>query len=196
MTTTLGKAGLRSELLRQRSAIDAASRTRAARGLADLGPGLVREFAAPHPPVVSAYHPMRGEADPLPLLAALSAADVATALPVMVARAHPLRFLSWRPGEPLRPARFGVLEPPPDAVEREPDLLFIPLAAFDARGFRLGYGGGFYDATLAGLRRRKRILAVGVAFALQEVDRVPSEPHDERLDAVVTEYGLRMFGTG
>ena len=195
MTMPAAKAELRSDLLRRRSAIGPEPRHRTARRLADIGLDLVESFVLPHPPIVSAYFPMRDEVDTLPLLAVLAKARIAIGLPVTVARAQPLRFLSWRPGESLRHGRYGVMEPPAEAPELAPDILFVPLAGFDARGFRLGYGAGYYDATLAGLRRARRVLAVGVAFSVQEVARVPAEPHDEPLDAVVTEHGLRHFGT-
>ena len=195
MTSPAEKTVLRSELLLRRSTLDGALRKRVAARLAEIGVDLVRGFASPHQSVASAYYPMRGEADPLPLLDALTAEGIATALPVTVARASPLRFLVWQPGEALRRGTYGVMEPLADNRDEVPDVLFVPLAGFDARGFRLGYGAGYYDATLADLRRRKRVLAVGVAFAMQEVAVMPAEPHDERLDAVVTEHGLRFFET-
>ena len=98
------------------------------------------------------------------------------------------------PGDPTRPAGFGTREPVESAPEIEPDLLLVPLLAFDAQGYRLGYGGGFYDRTLAGLRQRKPILAVGFAYAEQEVDAVPCEGHDQRLDALLTPAGYRLIG--
>jgi len=136
---------------------------------------------------VSAFHPMPGEPDTLPLLQALAGAGFVTSLPVTLAFGQPLTFRSWRPGEPLSPGFKGILEPPVEAPEIAPDLLFVPLAAFDRRGGRVGYGAGLYDRTLAGLRSRKAIRAVGVAFSASEVESVPSGPFDEPLDLIVTE---------
>jgi 5-formyltetrahydrofolate cyclo-ligase len=144
--------------------------------------------------IVSVFLPIRDEPDTGPLLEALSAAGFATALPATPPRGQPLRFRAWRPGDALAAGRFGTCEPAPDVPDLDPDLLFVPLAAFDARGGRLGYGAGYYDGALRRLRALKPILAVGVAFAAQEVAAVPAEPHDEPLDALLTERGLTIFG--
>ena len=146
-------------------------------------------------PVVSVFLPIRDEPDTRPLLAELAVAGHATALPATPPRGEPLRFRAWRSGEPLAAGRFGTAEPTSAAPLVDPDLLFVPLVAFDRRGFRLGYGAGYYDGALERLRRLKPVLAVGVAFADQEVESVPTEPHDQRLDAVLTEAGLLTFGT-
>ena len=140
----------------------------------------------------AAFLPIRREPDCLPLLHALVAAGLDTALPVTPKRGLPLRFHRWRPGEPLVSRAWGLSEPALDAAEIDPDVLFVPLAAFDRRGHRLGYGAGFYDNALAVLRARKPVLAIGVAFALQEVEAVPAEPHDERLDMIVTEQATHV----
>lgn len=144
--------------------------------------------------MVSAFLPIRGEPDTLPLLAALAEAGIATCLPATPPRGEPLRFRLWRVGDPLVPGRFGTAEPAGDAPEVDPDVLFVPLAAVDARGFRLGYGAGYYDRVLGRLRACKPIHAVGVAFAVQAVECVPAEPHDQPLDALLTESGLMTFG--
>lgn len=134
------------------------------------------------------YWPMRTEIDVRPLLDALAAAGMRTALPVAGSPGAPLAFVPWRPGTPLRRHRFGMLEPAAGAPVR-PDLVVVPLLAFDGTGARLGYGGGCYDRTLRRLRRRGRVFAAGAAYAEQERDAVPAAPHDARLDAVVTERG-------
>jgi 5-formyltetrahydrofolate cyclo-ligase len=144
--------------------------------------------------VAVAYWPIRGEADPLPLLAALAEAKIETALPVVAGRGKPLIFRAWRRGDPLVDGPLGLREPTPDSPAAEPDLLFVPLAAFDRAGHRLGYGAGYYDATLAGLRA-KRPLAVGLAFSTQEVERIPAEPHDHPLAFVITERETIACGT-
>jgi 5-formyltetrahydrofolate cyclo-ligase len=102
-------------------------------------------------------------------------------------------FRRWRPGAPLEAAPFGLSHPPAEAGTVDPDVLLVPLAAFDRRGHRIGYGRGYYDRALARLDARGRRRAIGVAFSVQEVDAVPDEPHDRRLDAVLTEAGLRVF---
>jgi 5-formyltetrahydrofolate cyclo-ligase len=143
-----------------------------------------------HPEVVSAYFPLAGEPSTLPLLESLAAAGVKTALPVTGKLGTPLVFRHWRPGEPTVKGKMAIEEPLPAAQEAAPDLLFVPLAAFDRSGHRLGYGAGFYDRTLACLRAQKPICAVGVAYASQELAEIPNESHDETLDYVLTEREL------
>lgn len=151
------------------------------------------------PRVVSAYHPMRTELDPLPLLQSLAERGFATCLPVVGGRDSPLLFRAWSPGAPTVAAGFGTRQPPPDAAVAVPQLLLVPLLAFDRRGFRLGYGGGYYDRTLQALRalpgvgQEGAVLAIGVAFDEQEVDAVPHLDYDQRLDGIVTPSGLRSF---
>ncbi len=139
--------------------------------------------------VVSAYWPMGDEIDPRPLMGALAERGHRLALPAILAAGQPLDFRAWRPGDPLVPAGFGTREPPVEAPSVTPGLLLIPLLAFDAAGYRLGYGGGFYDRSLALLRRTGDILAVGLAYAAQQVAAVPRESTDQPLDLVVTEGG-------
>ncbi|HLS69639.1 MAG TPA: 5-formyltetrahydrofolate cyclo-ligase [Kiloniellales bacterium] len=140
--------------------------------------------------IVSAYWPMRDELDPLPALKMLGAKGHPTCLPVVIGNNQPLVFRSWKPDQPLVTGVFGTSEPPPEAPEVEPDLLLVPLLAFDRRGYRLGYGGGFYDRTLVALRARKAITAVGIAFAKQEVPEVPHDELDQRVDLIATEAGI------
>ncbi len=191
---TIAKTTLRALALGRRAQVGDARRAAFADALAGHGLALVRRFAEGRTVAVSAFLPIRGEPDTLPLLAALAEGGVPTALPATPPRGEPLRFRAWRPGDALRPGRFGTLEPPAEAAEVEPEVLFVPLAGFDRQGHRLGYGAGYYDGVLARLRARGRVLAVGVAFADQEVEAVPAEPHDERLDALVTDAGLLTFG--
>ena len=163
--------------------------------LARDGLDLVRRAMVGEMPVVSVFLPIRGEPETEPLIMALVAAGTIVALPVTVEPARPLRFQAWRPGEPLATGRYGIREPLPSAREVSPDVLFVPLAAYDRRGYRLGYGAGYYDSSLEALRRHKIVSAIGVAFSIQEVECVPTEPHDQRLDAAITELGFMSFGS-
>lgn len=141
--------------------------------------------------IIAGYVPARGEADILPCLAELSAKGVTVSLPVIVARDAPLIFRRWQPGDALAANRYGMREPQHSAPEAVPDVVVVPLLAFDRFGHRLGYGGGYYDRTLAALRAcEAQIHAVGAAFSLQEAARLPSAAHDARLDAVVTEQEI------
>lgn len=139
--------------------------------------------------IAAGYWPMRDELDVRPSMLRLTAAGWRLALPVVVGRERPLAFRAWTPGDALRPAAFGQSEPDTDRPAVVPDLLLVPLLAFDSDGWRLGYGGGFYDRTLAALRGQGTPVAVGVAFAGQAVAAVPHGPLDQRLDWVVTEDG-------
>jgi 5-formyltetrahydrofolate cyclo-ligase len=109
------------------------------------------------------------------------------ALPVVAGRGKPLVMRAWRWGEDLAQGVWGLREPKPDAPEVDPDILLVPLLAFDRTGHRIGYGAGYYDMTIAGLRARKAVTAIGLAFAAQEIAAVPATPRDERLDLVLTE---------
>jgi len=137
--------------------------------------------------VVSGFWPMGNEIDVRPTLALLHRRRFDVALPVVVRRGQPLLFRRWRPGDALVPGGFGTSVPAPQAEELRPAVLLVPLLAFDRAGYRLGYGGGFYDRTLALLRGEGSVTAIGVAFAAQEVEAVPRDHFDQRLDYVVTE---------
>ena len=193
--TTLAdpKAYLRRSAISRRRALDAGVRRAFSARLVDEGMRLARLW---NPGVVAAFYPIGDEPDALALLRALADEGFTTALPV-TARARPLTFRRWRPGEATFPGPMNIPEPPPEAGDVAPDLLFTPLAAFDRRGHRIGYGAGHYDRTLAGLRARGPIHAVGVAYSVCEVEAVPDEPHDQRLDFILTESELidaRDFG--
>ncbi len=154
--------------------------------------------AAPLPPgaVVAGYWPMRGEIDVLPVLSVLAERGQVTALPVVIERKAPLVFRRWAPGDALEDGIYGTRHPLAEAEEVRPVCLLVPLLAFDRQGVRLGYGGGFYDRTLAALRAAGPVVAVGVAYAGQEVDALPAEPHDERLDWVITEKEVISIAAG
>ena len=145
-------------------------------------------------PALSAYLPVRSEFDVLPILHHAHAQGCPTGLPVVLGRNRPLCFRRWAPGDPLVDGTFGIATPSPDAETLDPEILLVPMLAFDEDGYRLGYGGGFYDRTLA-LRRdgHPATLAVGIAYAGQRVEHVPRAPGDQRLDWIVTEEGARQI---
>ena len=185
------KIALRKQALRRRSLISPDQRKAFADHLAAEGLRLAR--ARPGVKCVSAYWPIRDEADTFPLLRTLADAGFATALPVVRA-GQPLLFRAWSPGDALVQAAYGLSEPEAEKAAVEPDVLFVPLAAFDRRGHRIGYGQGHFDATLERLRETRLVLAVGVAFSCQEIPEVPDEDHDQKLDFVITEDELLAFG--
>ncbi len=189
----LSKAELRAEALAKRDATPDEVRASFSARLAALGPRLVLDYAPPSDSlIVSLFAAIGSEPDLRPLLTALTDAGVPTALPVIGKPGTPLQFRLWSPGQPLEPGKLGIDEPRATAKTVDPDVLFVPLAAFDRRGHRIGYGKGYFDATLAALRRRKTIRAIGVGYSVQEVLFVPSEPHDEPLDLVVTERDILL----
>jgi len=177
------KAALRREAMARRDARPADARKAAAETIA------ARKFPLAVAPgtIVSGFMPLQTEIDPLPLMRTLAEAGAALALPVVAGRGKPLVMRAWHWGDPLAEGVWGIREPRPEAAEVEPDILLVPLLAFDRAGHRIGYGAGYYDLTMTGLRARKAITAVGVAFADQEIPVVPATPHDARLDLVLTE---------
>ncbi|MGC9419804.1 MAG: 5-formyltetrahydrofolate cyclo-ligase [Rhodovulum sp.] len=173
------KAALRATALAARDAAHDPGRGRAATAR-------LMELLVPHLGRAAAgYMPMRSEIDPLPAMAVL-ASHGPVGVPVILARAAPLAFHLWTPTSAMRPGPFGA-RVPEAGVAMRPEVLIVPLLAFDRTGARLGYGGGFYDRTLEALRALGPVLAIGFAYAAQEVARVPVEPTDQRLDAIVTE---------
>jgi 5-formyltetrahydrofolate cyclo-ligase len=177
------KSAFRREATARRDALPADARHAAAEVIAE------RKFPFAIAPgtVVSGFMPMKTEIDPLPLMRKLAEAGATLALPVIVGRDKPLIMRAWLWGEPLGSGVWGIREPKPEALQVDPDILLVPLLAFDRAGYRLGYGGGYYDLTIAGLRAQKTVTAVGIAFAAQEVLGVPTTPRDARLDLVLTE---------
>jgi 5-formyltetrahydrofolate cyclo-ligase len=171
MTIEAVKANARKAAFATRKLAFAAGQGRAAELLADW---LVTHRGA----ALSGYMPMRTEIDPLP---AMAAHQGPVGVPVTVGKGQPLKFREWSPGCALIPAEGAWIEP---------QVLIVPLLAFDARGYRLGYGGGFYDRTLQALRAKRPTLAVGFAFSSQQVPEVPIDENDQRLDAIITEQGL------
>ena len=182
---------LRQKALARRKALPPEIRVRLTARLIQEGLRLARLWT---PSVVSAFHPIREEPDALALLGALADDGFATALPVVVGRGAHLTFRLWCPGDPTALGGMGIPEPIGTALAVDPDLLFVPLACFDRRGHRIGYGAGYYDRSLERLRAAKKVHAVGVAYEVCEVAAVPYEAHDQRLDAIVTEQETIFAG--
>ena len=177
------KAALRSEAIARRDALPTAERAAAAAAIAArplpvaVSPGAI----------VSAFSPLKSEINPVPLMRAFATAGARLALPVVAGKGRPLTMRSWNFGEPLDSGVWGIREPKPEAPEVFPDILIVPLLAFDRAGRRIGYGAGYYDMTIARLRAMKRVTAFGIAYAAQEVEEVPATPRDAGLDLVLTE---------
>ena len=143
------------------------------------------------PRKIAGYLPMRGEVDIVSLFHTLHKDGHTCCLPVVVAPGAALQFRTWTPGEVLEEGRFGIRVPPTGNDSIVPDILLLPLLAFDGMGYRLGYGGGYYDTTLRKLRMANHpLVAIGAAFALQQAKKLPHEPQDEKLDAILTEKGI------
>jgi 5-formyltetrahydrofolate cyclo-ligase len=179
------KDRLRQEAFRSRDALPRESRREAARAIAQRALDFP-ELQDKEP--VGGYWPIRSEVDPRPILRALVTRGQTVALSQII---HPrLSWREWRPGDVLVKGGFGVCEPGPDAPECFPKVLLVPLAAFDRRGGRLGYGKGHFDRSIAALSAMHPVIAIGLAYAMQEVPSVPAEPHDRRLDFIMTETEL------
>jgi len=182
-TTTGQKELLRKQALARRDALAAMERQAAAETVA------ARPFPidVPRGAVVSGFMPMKSEINPLPLLKRLAASGAKLALPVVAGRGNALIMRSWEFGAPLEPGAWDIRQPRSDALEVDPDILIVPLAAFDRAGHRIGYGAGYYDLTINRLRGLKTVTAIGLAFAAQEIPQVPATERDARLDLVLTE---------
>ncbi len=182
------RARLRRQALKARAEAARRGGMATAAGLREYGLALVESLPGE---VVAGYVPVRHEADVMPLLRALHARGYTLALPVVARRNAPLVFRRWRPGMEMQPGAYGIPEPGEEAPVVEPDIVLAPLVAFDRFGHRLGYGGGYYDRTLAALRACRPVQAIGCAHAAQEVARIPASATDARLDWLLTERGAR-----
>lgn len=179
-----GKSLIRNEFLARRRSTDASTADQAAQAVARR----VMEALPPGPGVVAGYAAVRGELPLKPLLERLHAKGVTLALPCVQPESRVLLFRRWAPGEKLLPGMYGILEPETSAETVLPDIVLAPLVAFDRQGMRLGYGAGYYDATLAHLRAQGVLrAAIGIAYAAQEALSLPREAHDVPLDQIVTE---------
>jgi 5-formyltetrahydrofolate cyclo-ligase len=185
-TPTLKKT-LRAEALARRRAIADGIGAAASESIRAV---FMREMPPGPETVVAGYWPIGGEVDVRPLLEAAQAAGARVALPAVVERHAALEFRLWQPGEALESGAHGTAHPAAMAPVVTPDVVLVPLLAFDDAGWRLGYGGGYYDRTLAALRAEQSVLAVGVGFAAQRLDKVPHDATDQRLDRILTEVGL------
>ncbi|SDD24120.1 5,10-methenyltetrahydrofolate synthetase [Paracoccus isoporae] len=178
----------RARLLAARAAMGEAARQAAEEALAArLNEVLSARFAGGAGLVLGGFWPIRGEPDLRGWMARRAGLGQALALPVVVAPDAPLIFRPWQPGAAMRPGRFDIPEPD-TAAEVMPQILLVPLVGWDAARFRMGYGGGFYDRTLAGMRPRP--YAIGVGHAAGRLDTIRPQPHDEALDLIVTEDGV------
>jgi 5-formyltetrahydrofolate cyclo-ligase len=177
------KTKLRGDAAARRDALAPDLRKAAAEAIAArpfpvaLQPGLI----------VSGFMPLKSEINPLLLMQKLAEAGARLALPAIAGRGKPLSMRAWEFGAPLDRGQWGIREPKSDAPEVVPDIMLVPLLAFDRAGHRIGYGAGYYDMTISRARSLKRVIAIGIAFAAQEVPMVPTSPRDERLDLVLTE---------
>jgi 5-formyltetrahydrofolate cyclo-ligase len=183
MASSPSKSDLRTAALARRDALSDEHRNAAAQAVASRGLPIAIKPGA----VVAGYSPIRSEIDPTPLMRTLAALGVQLALPAITARGKSLIFRAWSVNDRLMLGSLGILEPSPAAAELVPDIMLVPLAAFDRAGHRIGYGAGHYDVTLAHLRKVKAIIGIGLAFAVQEIKAVPMQPHDVALDYVLTE---------
>ena len=181
--TSEQKKIIRRDAIARRDALPAAARAAAAETIARrmfplaIAPGVI----------VSGFSPLKSEINPVPLLRRLGDGGAGLALPVVAGKGKPLIMRAWAFGEPLDSGVWGIREPKSEAGEVAPDILLVPLLAFDRSGHRVGYGAGYYDMTIAKLRALKSVVAVGIAFAVQEIPSVPVTPRDARLDLVLTE---------
>ena len=189
---------------RRKETARVAARARREDAHRDLGATAPKLFAGnffhsielPRHGVIAGYVPLNHEADPGELMEEARRRGYRTCLPRVAARAQPLKFLEWAPGDPLAPGAHGTREPMEGRPELVPDIVIVPMLAFDPAGIRLGYGGGYYDRTLAGLREAgHEVLAVGLAYAEQGTDRLPADPHDQHLDWIVTERRAISFAS-
>jgi 5-formyltetrahydrofolate cyclo-ligase len=177
------KSIIRKDALLRRDALPAPERARAAEAIATRAFPLAIEPGQ----IVSGFSPLKTEINPIPLMRKLADAGAQLALPVVAGKGKPLIMRAWRFGEPLASGVWGIREPKADAPEVAPDILLVPLLAFDRQGYRIGYGAGYYDMTIGKLRAMKPVVAIGIAYAAQEIASVPVTPRDARLDLVLTE---------
>ena len=177
------KAELRNATLAKRDAMPADVRQRGGETIA------ARPFPLAIAPgtVVSGFMPLKSEINPLPLMKALAAAGAQLALPAIAGRGLPLTMRAYAFGDDFARGQWGIREPKPDRPEVFPDVLIVPLACFDRAGNRIGYGAGYYDMTINALRAKKKAVAMGIAFAAQEIASIPATDRDARLDFVLTE---------
>lgn len=185
------KSALRKRVLAHRATIPAEAAEAAANAVAGRMLALLGRWPVG---TISAFRSFGEEIGTGPLLGALDQTGYRIGLPIVMGKGKPLVFRLWRPGDSMAAGPYGIEQPLASTPEVEPDILIVPMAAFDAAGYRIGYGGGFYDRSLAALRARKPVVAIGLAYDEQEVAAVPCGPHDARLDHLVTPTRTLSFG--
>lgn len=190
MSITDDKAALRREMMASRDALGPTERKLSALGIATVG---LPEGIADKPCIVSSYWAIGAELDMTALGRRLGAEGHQVCLPCIQGKAEPMLFRLWKHGDQMRERKWGIMEPVDAASAVDPDIMLVPLLAWDANGYRLGYGGGYYDRTIQALRRRKPVVVVGVAYDEQKVDAVPRLDYDERLDWMLTPSGAFPF---
>lgn len=189
---TLEKTALRKRMLDWRRGVTQAQRAETAQALAWTGLAFARPLASQA--IVSGFASLDDELDCMPLMHRLAGEGLGLALPLVTGKGKPLTFRKWAPGDDMDAGVWGIAQPKADKPVVEPDIVLVPLLAVDRAGWRLGYGGGFYDRTLQGLRARKPSLAIGLAYEEQVVDAVPHLDYDEPLDWVLTPGGALRCG--
>lgn len=186
------KRTLRASMMAWRDTVSAEQRAETATALAWAGLTFARPFA--RDAVISGFASLANELDCMPLMQRLGREGARLALPLVVHKGAPLAFRAWSPGDAMDAGVWGIAQPKADKPLLRPDILLVPLLAVDREGWRLGYGGGFYDRTIAGLRMEKPVLAIGLAYDEQVVDAVPHLDYDEPLDWVLTPSGAHRCG--
>jgi 5-formyltetrahydrofolate cyclo-ligase len=193
MTMRDEKAALREQALARRDALGNDIRIDAALRIADEVSALCTLFGIGPGTIVSGFLPIRSEIDARPLMSALRSAGARLCLPAVLSKTE-IVFRSFDRTGTLVAAGFGTLAPPADSPVLDPEIMLVPLSAFDARGHRIGYGAGHYDRAIARLHDKGLPpKLIGLAFDCQEIERVPDEPHDRPLEAILTGAGLRRF---
>ncbi|WP_439271472.1 5-formyltetrahydrofolate cyclo-ligase [Pseudochrobactrum sp. HB0163] len=181
------KAALRKSVLQKRNALDMAYRQQAAQ---EIIPHFFNIMAVPAQSCISGFWPIRSEIDPRPLMQALETRQMRLCLPAVL-DAQTIEFRAMSFADSLIETGFGTMGPADHAPVVDPDIMLVPLAAFDSCGNRIGYGAGYYDRAIAALHRKNRFpVLIGVAFAMQQVDHIAHEPHDVALDYILTETGV------
>ncbi len=183
------KAQMRRSMMARRSAVHADSAQAAAATISDS----IQAAIPCTGNKIAGYWPLGDEIDCRPGLTALHTAGAKVGLPVVAGQGQVLIFRAWQPGDALDAGPFVTAHPQPRSPLMTPTTLLLPLIAFDNKGHRLGYGAGYYDRTIAALRRERMVLAIGIAYDAQEVEAVPVDVHDQCMDAVITERRTLWF---
>ena len=187
---TVAKAEMRAAAKIRRAALPPDFRQAMSLAVAEIGLGFLQSLPSPGV-IVGGFMPIGEEISPLPLMARLRDQGYALALPVMMGRGKPLQFRTYKIGDPLISRIWNIREPGPDQPIVKPDLVLTALLAFDDKGYRLGYGGGYYDRTIAAARSVNGLVTIGLAFDQQRVDAVPHLDYDQPLDWILTPSGAR-----